>query len=137
MNVKKILLSLALFLVLPMASFAQVEQGSTSNTPPVTQGSTQGSSATASVKLENPIGGIDSIPALVENILDIILTIGVPLIAMAIIYSGYLFVAAQGNPTKLETAKKSLVYVILGAGILLGAYAIASAVVSTVEAIRG
>lgn len=90
-------------------------------------------------KLVNPLksGGVEDIPTLVEKILEIVLKIGTPIIALAIIYAGYLFIAAQGNPTKLETAKKTLVYVVIGAAILLGAYVIAETVVGTVNAIRG
>lgn len=92
-----------------------------------------------SVTLVNPLegGGVNSLPELIKKILDIALTLGVPLIALAIIYSGYLFVAAQGNPTKLEEAKRTLVWVIVGAAILLAAYAISTAIVSTINAIRG
>lgn len=95
-------------------------------------------SAGISVKLANPLGnGIDNLPKLVEALLDIVLTVGVPLIALAIIYSGYLFVAAQGNPEALKKAKSTLVYVVIGAAILLAAYAISEAIVGSIEAIRG
>lgn len=91
-----------------------------------------------SVKLDNPLGnGIDNLPDLVRALLDIVLTVGVPLIALAIIYSGYLFVAAQGNPDALKKAKSTLVYVVIGAAILLAAYAISEAIVGSIEAIRG
>ena len=95
-----------------------------------------------SIKLKNPLnmsnnGGIDNIPDLVKAIVKIALTIGIPLIVLAIIYSGYLFIAAQGSPDKLKVAKDTLLYVIVGAAILLGAYVIAEAVVGTINAIRG
>jgi hypothetical protein len=90
-------------------------------------------------KLVNPLakGDVEDIPTLVEKLLEIVLKIGAPLIAIAIIYSGYLFIAAQGDPTKLATAKQTLVYVVVGAAILLGAYVIAESIVGTVNAIRG
>ena len=90
-------------------------------------------------KLVNPLakGEVEDIPTLVEKLLEIVLKIGAPLIAIAIIYSGYLFIAAQGDPTKLATAKQTLVYVVVGAAILLGAYVIAESIVGTVNAIRG
>ena len=98
-----------------------------------------GSSSGNSITLDNPLagGGIDNIPSLVEAILDIVLTIGVPIVAIAIIYSGFKFIAAQGNPEKLKEAKQTLLYVLIGAAILLAAWAIAQAVFSTVAAIRG
>jgi hypothetical protein len=95
------------------------------------------SSAGKLIPLENPLPGVNDIPTLVDKLLGIVLKIGVPIIALAIIYTGYLFIAAQGNPEKLKQAKDTFVYVLIGAAILLGAYAIAKAVFSTVESIRG
>ncbi len=90
------------------------------------------------IKLENPLGSnTNSLPELVQKILEIALKVGVPLIALAIIYTGYLFIAAQGNPEKLQKAKQSLIWVVIGSGILLGAYVIANALVGTINAIRG
>ncbi|MFT6361383.1 MAG: hypothetical protein ACJA2Z_000366 [Candidatus Paceibacteria bacterium] len=92
-----------------------------------------------SIRLGNPLenGGVRDIPTLVREILKIVITVGVPIVALAIIYSGFLFVAAQGNPEKLKKAKETLLYVIIGAAILLGAYVIAEAIEATVAAIRG
>lgn len=93
----------------------------------------------ASTKLANPLegGNIDSIPKLVETLLRIILTIGVPIIALAIIYAGFKFVTAQGNPEKLKEAKSTFVWVVVGAAILLSAYAIATGISATIADIRG
>lgn len=93
-----------------------------------------------SIKLVNPLGGNDgvrSLPELVESLLRIVLTVGTPLVALAIIYTGFQFIAAQGNPEALSKARKSLVVVIIGAAILLGAYVIAEAIVGTINAVRG
>ena len=55
-----------------------------------------------------------------------------PIIVLAIIYSGFLFVAAQGNSEKLGEAKKALLYTLVGAAILLGSLAIAELIKNTV-----
>jgi hypothetical protein len=88
------------------------------------------------IKLVNPLGSTKTLPELIDGILRIVLTIGIPLIALMIIYSGFKFVMAQGNPKELEEARRNLLYVLIGAGILLGAYVIAEAVVGTINAIR-
>lgn len=93
-----------------------------------------------SIKLVNPLGNnttVKTLPDLVQQILKIVLTVGTPLVAIAIIYTGFQFVAAQGNPEALTKAKKSFLMVIIGAAILLGAYVIAEAIVGTINAIRG
>ena len=72
---------------------------------------------------------------MVEKVLGIIIKIGVPVISLAIIYSGFLFISARGNPHKLEEAKSRFVYTLVGAGILLGAWLIATIIEATVTAL--
>ncbi|MCI5051049.1 MAG: TrbC/VirB2 family protein [Candidatus Pacebacteria bacterium] len=98
-----------------------------------------GGESGSSVQLQNPLAGgnINDIPSLVESLLGIVLVVGVPLIALAIIYAGYKFVTAQGNPDKLEEAKKTFVWIVVGAAILLSAYAIAQGIKATILDIRG
>jgi len=55
---------------------------------------------------------------------------------LAIIYTGFLFVEAQGSPEKITKAKKALTYTIIGAAILLGAFVIADAIGKTVDEIK-
>lgn len=80
----------------------------------------------------NPIPSVTSIPGLIQKILEGALKIGIPVLALAIIYSGFLFVVARGNSEKLEKAKDSLLYTIIGGAILLGSWAIAKMIESTV-----
>lgn len=127
------------FALIPIHVFAQIDATSGGSGGIDATSNGNGSGSAPSIKLENPLagGGINDIPTLVQEILNIVLTIGVPLIVVAIIYAGYKFIAAQGNSEKLKEAKNTLVYVLVGAAILLAAYAIASVIVSTVTAIRG
>ena len=72
----------------------------------------------------------------IKAIVNIVLVVGVPIVALAIIYTGFLFVAAQGNPESLKKAKSALVYTIVGGAILLGAFIIAEAISKTVDEIK-
>lgn len=85
-------------------------------------------------KIVNPLGptGPNSIPILIQKILEGVLKIGLPLIALAIIYCGFLFVSARGNSEKLSKAKESLLWTIIGAAILLGSWALALMIKATV-----
>lgn len=88
-------------------------------------------------KIENPLGdNIKDIPSFIKEIINIVLYIGIPIVALAIIYTGFLFVQAQGNSEKLTKAKNSLVYTLIGAALLLGAFVIADAIGKTVEDIK-
>jgi hypothetical protein len=114
-NVSKIAL-LALAFSLPILSFGQAV------IPPVTNNDG---------KITNPINA-SSIDVFIKTILQGVLKIGIPIIALAIIYCGFLFVAARGNSEKITKAKDALLYTLIGAAILLGAWAIAQLISTTV-----
>jgi uncharacterized membrane protein len=68
----------------------------------------------------SPIGP-QNFSGIINAIVDVVIEVGIVVIILAIIYSGYLFVTAQGNDEKISTAKKTFYYVIIGTIILLGA----------------
>lgn len=84
-------------------------------------------------KIVNPIPTITSIPGLIHTILDGLLTVGIPLLALAIVYCGFLFVSARGNPEKITKARDALLYTLIGAAILLGSWALAKMIAATVD----
>ncbi|MDD3662421.1 MAG: hypothetical protein PHT84_00990 [Candidatus Pacebacteria bacterium] len=87
--------------------------------------------------IDNPLGDeLKDIPSFIEAIINIILIIGVPIVTLAIIYSGFLFVSAAGNPEKLKNAKTTFIYTLIGAALLLGAFVLSKAIVTTVEEIK-
>lgn len=88
-------------------------------------------------KICNPLAsrGINSLTGFMKTLVEGVLKIGIPIVALAIIYSGFLFVAARGNPEKLKKAKESLMYTLIGAAILLGSWAIALLIAATVTGI--
>lgn len=104
--------------------------GSGTFTPP--SNTDTGNDFSLNVVIDNPLKTeIDTLPEFIEEILRIVLKIGVPIIVLAIIYSGLLFVMAMGNPEKLKQAKDTLLYVLIGGAILLGAWVIAEAIQGT------
>ena len=80
-----------------------------------------------SVNLINPFKGGDSLFVLLKTIIsDILLPIGGVLAVLAFIYSGFLYVTAQGNESKLATAHKALLYTSIGTAVLLGSWVLAN-----------
>lgn len=77
--------------------------------------------------LENPIDSED-FAAIVKKIAELIVKIALPILVVMIIWAGAQFVFAQGNETKLSAAKKTLWYSLIGALLVVGAFAIATAV---------
>ncbi len=82
----------------------------------------------------NPIK-VQSFPLLIKTILEAMIKIGIPIIALAIIYSGFLFVTARGNTEQLKNAKRSLTYTLIGGAVLLGSWTIAQVISETVLAL--
>ena len=76
-----------------------------------------------------------TIDGFIRTILEGVLKIGIPIVALAVIYCGFLFVAARGNPEKITKARSALLYTVIGAAILLGSWAIAQLVSDTVLAL--
>lgn len=95
-----------------------------------------GADVNVSGKIDNPIPSIPDLTTFVEGILKLVVFIGVPFLVLAVIYAGFLYVKAQGNPGELEVAHRTLLYTVIGGFLLLGAFVIARAIRGTVEDIK-
>ena len=86
----------------------------------------QGSSG---LKFKNPLGNSNGdIFTLANSILEFVIKLGAAIVVFFVIYSGFLFVKAQGDPAKLEVAKKTFLWTVIGGVILLGARVLAEVV---------
>ena len=144
---KKIITKIATsFLILFFATGVAMAQSGPTTAGPGIQDEQDGNTApppgseleggTPFTGLENPIPAVTSIGGLVEKILDIVLIIGVPIIAFFIIYSGFLFVVARGNPEGLEKAKTTFIYTLIGGALLLGAWVLAQGIADTINSLK-
>jgi hypothetical protein len=88
-----------------------------------------------SVTLTNPLGGIDTLPDLIIAILRVMIAVGFPVLVLMIVYTGFLFITAQGNKDGIEKAKTAFTWTVIGGAVLLGALAIAELLRATVEQI--
>lgn len=88
-----------------------------------------------SVSLDNPLN-VDTIEELISGILNIVLILSVPVIVFFIIYSGFLYVTARGNPEQLKKATTALTYAIIGGVLIIGAVAIAEIVKELVNSFK-
>ncbi|MFA6338729.1 MAG: TrbC/VirB2 family protein [Candidatus Paceibacterota bacterium] len=83
-------------------------------------------------QIENPIQSQD-FATFTQNLLSVVKDVGGVVVTLGIIYTGFLFVMAQGKPAELQKAKTALMWTLVGSFILLGAWVIASAIVGTVQ----
>lgn len=89
-------------------------------------------SAVAVDPIDNPIQS-RSFAAVLEKIAEWVQLVGLPVLMFFLALSGIFFVTAQGNEEKLKQARTMLVWTLVGALIIAGASAIASAIINFAE----
>ena len=98
--------------------------GGANDTPTSFQGGT--------AQLKNPLGD-STIIGFFNSIVDVLLVFAVPLIVFFIMYAGFLYVTARGNPTEITKAHKALLYALIGGVLILGAHALLLIISGTVS----
>lgn len=116
------------FLITPL--LVQAQGGAGSNTIYPNPG---GGGGTNSITLLSTLDGISSICQLLQKLLGVLLAFGVPIAVLFLVYAGFLFVKARGNPKELIRARTNFKYVILGIMLFLGAWMLGQIVASTVN----
>jgi len=85
--------------------------------------------------ISNPIAA-DTFPALLALVLQIIITVGLPIVILSVIFVGFKYVTAQGNAGKLKEAHAAFKWVMVGAAIVLGSQVIVSIIQNTVDKVK-
>ena len=88
---------------------------------------------------ENPISGalgVTTVDQFILALVDLVFLIGMPIVVIFIIYSGFLFVTGGDNEAKIAKARTTFLWTIVGAIVLLGAKAIGLAVEATVTSLK-
>lgn len=83
----------------------------------------------------NPLKGSGNLLAFLQKVLDIVIKLGAIIALIAIIYAGFLFVTAGGSDEKIKTAKKTILYTVLGTAIILGAKVILTVIEGTLKSL--
>lgn len=126
-----ITLILVLSLFISGAGLADAQQ---SNTTDITKSRAANTSGCAAGKLCNPLK-YDSIEQLIPALLDILAQVGLIICTFFIIFAGFQYVIAQGNPEKIKKAHSILLWAFVGTAVLLGAKVLASILGNTLNQI--
>lgn len=81
--------------------------------------------------LQNPLNA-ETLQELLLLILRAVIQLGSIVLVLALVWTGFLFIQAQGQEEKLRDARGSLLWTVAGGLLLLGATAIAEVVKATV-----
>ena len=84
---------------------------------------------------KNPLKA-DSIIKLLEGLLNVVLQLAVPVVVIFFMWSGFLYIKAQGNPKALADAHTAFLYTTIGTAILFGAFALGKIVQATIETLQ-
>ncbi|MFZ2049007.1 MAG: hypothetical protein WAV25_01795 [Minisyncoccia bacterium] len=126
---KKFIPSLLAFVLLAGISVAllNVHKVSATTTTSVDAGAT----------IKNPFKGGGNLEELFVAILNgVVIPIGAVAVVLGFIYTGFLFVKAQGNDKELPQARGALLNTVIGAIILLGAGVIANVIGNTINQLK-
>lgn len=129
---KNSLLFVLLMTLFVLGSSLVIAQTDPGTNPPVVGGDNP---VTVSFRLDNPFRNApDSLFGLLETVInDILLPIGGVVAVLSFIYSGFLYVTAQGRESQLATAHKALLYTSIGTAVLLGSWVLANVIKATIE----
>jgi len=73
------------------------------------------------VTLPNPLRDIQTIEDLLERIVNYLMIIVIPLASIMIIWGAFQILFAGGNPEKVATGRRTVVYAAVGLAIILSA----------------
>ncbi len=90
--------------------------------------------ASSGLKLINPLKW-DNLIDFWREVLKIAAQIGSIFVVVGFVYTGFLFVKSRGNAEELQVAKRSFTYTVIGAALVLGAWAFAMAISETVKSL--
>lgn len=86
-------------------------------------------------RVNNPIQSTN-VGELLDKLFRAVIIIVVPLLVLALVYTGLMFVTAQGNEEKLKTAKRNAKFIIIGIIIIMGARIFISIAESFINALE-
>lgn len=134
---KKILSRLISVIIILVVLVPLLIQAQNTTDTTVTSGASNSSGGTSlKITLKNPFKS-NSIEGLLKVIVDeILMPIGGVIAVLMIMYAGYLFVTARGNSAQIDKARDALVWAVVGAAILLGAWVISTAIGSTIRELK-
>ena len=86
----------------------------------------------------NPPGSVTDIVVIIKSVLKYLFLVTIPLAGLGIILSGlfYVYAAASGDTSKTTTAKKTFTYILIGAVFVIGALALAAAIINFLEPVK-
>ncbi|MBU6500503.1 MAG: hypothetical protein KGJ89_01585 [Patescibacteria group bacterium] len=69
--------------------------------------------------LINPLGTGATFTSVVDSVINFLITIGIPIAAVMVLVGGFQMMVSAGNPEKISSGKKTIVYAAIGIAVIL------------------
>lgn len=86
--------------------------------------------------LENPLR-FASIEQFIQGVLKAVVMIALPIIVAFIVFAGFKYIFARGNPGAIGEAHRNFQWVLIGTVLVLGAWVLATLIGGTVSQLLG
>jgi len=73
----------------------------------------------AVVEITNPFSGVNTLDDVVAKVLGVLVTFGAPLAGIMIVIGGFQMLFAGGSEEKFASGKKTILYTVIGYGIIV------------------
>ena len=84
------------------------------------------------MQIDSITPSITSVPCFIKSVLDIFIKLGIAAASFFLIWAGFLFLQAQGDPAKLTTAKRALLWAVIGTAVVFGSWLLSSVIRVTI-----
>ncbi len=133
-TLKKISINLVIINLFIIPIIAHGENPSSINSAP--NPSSINDSAPININIPNPTTAGSTLMEVLTALLNkVVMPVAAVAVVIWIIWAGFTYVVANGNPEKIKKAHERLLWALVGAGILLGAAGISAVVKSTIEGV--
>lgn len=77
-----------------------------------------GATGNGPIQLSNPLGS-DNIIQIINNVINYLIYISVPILAIMILIGGFQILTARDNPEKITSGRHTIMYAVIGFTIIL------------------
>lgn len=129
-NFLALFIILVLFIFIP-CFFCNVVNGQTNQTEDLfeTKPDSSGDDAAGTVKLDNPLGGINTAQDLIGQIINAVLGVVGSLALLMFVYGGLTWMTASGNEERIKKGKGILMWATIGLVVIFTSYTVLNFVI--------
>ena len=80
---------------------------------------TQPGGGSGNIRFDSPLGNYANFQDILNRVIDGLLILATPVVVIMILWAGYQFIVSGGSPDKVTKARQTILWTVVGYGILL------------------